>query len=46
MFLYNIVLYSIGLSPPDASTTERHFRFEPVASFFLELLVIDFHSSQ
>ena len=29
----------------DASTTERHFRFGPAASFFLELLVITLCSS-
>ena len=28
------------LSPPDTSTTERHFDFGPGTSFFLELLVI------
>ena len=33
------------LSPPDASTTERHFHFGPVASSFMELLVITLCSS-
>ena len=33
------------LSPPGTSTTERCFHFGPAASFFLELLVIAFHSS-
>ena len=33
------------LSPPDTSTTERHFGFGPAASFFLELLVIALCSS-
>ena len=32
-------------SPPDTSTTERHFRCGPVSSFFLELLVIALCSS-
>ena len=33
------------LSPPDISTTEHRFCFGPATSLFLELLVIDFHSS-
>ena len=33
------------LSPPNTSTIEHHFSFGPVTSFFLELLVIAFHSS-
>ena len=32
-------------SPPETSTTESHFHFSPVASFFLELLAIALHSS-
>ena len=32
-------------SPPDTSTTERHFRCGPVSSFFLELLVTALCSS-
>ena len=32
-------------SPPETSTTERHFHFSPVASFFLELLAMALHSS-
>ena len=32
--------YQTLLSPPDTSTTERHFHFGLAASFFLELLVI------
>ena len=38
--LCNIVLYSIGLSPPDVSTAEQDFCFGPASSFFLEFLVI------
>ena len=33
------------LSPPDTSTTEHCFCFGSATSFFLELLVIAFHSS-
>ena len=33
------------LSPTDLSTTEHHFLFGPVTSFFLELLVIPLSSS-
>ena len=40
MLLCGIVLYSIGLSPPDISTDGCHFFFVPASSFFLELLVI------
>ena len=32
------------LSPPDTSTAEHHSCFGPLASFFLELLVIALHS--
>ena len=32
-------------SPPDTSTTEHHFHFGPVSSFFLKLLVIALCSS-
>ena len=42
----NLTLSAIAFwSPPDTSTTERHFRFGPAASFFLELLVIALCSS-
>ena len=34
-----------SLSPPDTSTAEYHFLFGPATSFFLELLLIVFHSS-
>ena len=34
------------LSPPDLSTTECHFCFDPAASFFLKVLVIAFYSFQ
>ena len=43
--LYNIVLYIIGLLPTDTPTTKHHFHFGPAASFFLDPLVIAFHSS-
>ena len=43
--LCNTVLYSIGLSLPDASTAEHHFCFVQAASSFLELSVIALHSS-
>ena len=33
------------LPPPDTSTTELHFSFCSATSFFLELLVLAFHSS-
>ena len=33
------------LTAPDTSTTEHHFHYVPATSFFLELLVIAFHSS-
>ena len=33
------------LSPPDTFTAEHHFRFGPVTSFFLELLVIALYFS-
>ena len=33
------------LSPPEICTTDCHFCFSPVVSFFLELLVIVLHSS-
>ena len=38
--LCNIVLYSIGLSPPDAPAAEHCFCFGLSISFFLKLLVI------
>ena len=31
--------HRILLASPDTPTTERHFRFGPATSFFLELLV-------
>ena len=42
---YCSLQYRMLLSPPDTSTTERHFCFGPITSNFLELLVIAFRSS-
>ena len=44
-FLCNTVLYSTGLSLPDAATTEHHFCFGQAASSFLEPSVIALCSS-
>ena len=42
---YCSVQHRTLLSPPDTVTAEHHFRFGPVTSFFLELLVIALYSS-
>ena len=34
-----------SLSPPDTSTAEYHFHFDPATSLFLELLVMALYSS-
>ena len=42
---YYSLQHRILLSSADIATTEGHFRFGSVASFFLGLLVVFFHSS-
>ena len=42
---YCSLLHQTLLSTPNTLTAECHFHFGPATSFFLELLVIAFHSS-